>query len=122
MIKGQSITVQIIECRWCKKKVAPDFETGIYPKKCPGRSCRRQTWNKSDKEITKSVKKRISALFENHKDGNVGRKKSLTQTKKEFLTSMGNKSKTFVCVQCELMFGDENALKRHQERRNHVVD
>lgn len=118
--KEMSLTIQVLSCRWCGHKVIPKLDTGLYPKKCPNNSCRRQTWNKSDQEIKASAAKRIEALFQNHKDGKVGRKRSYKPSEIKFLNNIKNiKPKQFVCLTCELLFGDLPALQRHQERRGH---
>ena len=112
MQKNKMIVIQILECRWCNKKVVPDLNTGKYPFKCSNRSCRRQTWNKTDKEIKQNKLKSITALLDNHHKGKVNRKE------KYIAKLLAAKQKHAVCTICDLIFFDEMTLQKHQARRH----
>ena|SRR3990167_4614335 len=112
--------VKIINCRWCDKKVIPDLETGKYPKHCPNKNCRRQTWNKSNEEIKDNQNKKIQALFKNHKDGIVRSKKKYAQSSLNFLNLEKKKQpKQVMCMKCELFFENDSLLNKHKIRRGH---
>jgi hypothetical protein len=115
------ITFSIIPCRWCGTKNIPDLETGEFKKKCKNNSCRRQTWNLSDAEIKANKTISMKALLNNHKDGKVKlKKRPMKNINEDFVVKLKAREKTVVCKQCELLFGNEAGLKRHQERRGHV--
>ena len=114
-----SHTVQILVCRWCEKKVIPNLDTGLYPIRCPDKSCRRITWNKTNEEIYKNMVKSVEALLNHHKDGRVRKKKSYKiQAVKKVNDIIKIPPKQVICTVCELFFADEHALKRHKLRRD----
>lgn len=117
-----SITLTVVPCRWCGKNVVPKIIDGSprYPKKCPSKSCRRSTWNKSDQQIKEGKLKSIQALLDYHKDGHVHVRRSYKSVSLEFLNrSKRQPRKQVVCRTCELLFQDEKGLERHKKRRNH---
>ena len=116
--------IDVRQCRWCKSHVFPKIidDNIIFPDKCPNRSCRRSTWNKTDAQIMDAQLRSINALLVNHKDGDVERKRSYRINIKASLSrKKKQRRKKVACLKCELFFETDNLLHRHNLRR-HLKD
>jgi RNase P subunit RPR2 len=74
----------------------------------------------SDSEIKANRTISTKALLNNHKDGNVKRRKTMKEINEKFLDKLEKIDKRVVCTKCEMMFSTDAGLERHIARRGHV--
>jgi len=96
---------KIPACRYCGTKANSDtiLKHQGLPDKCPNGKCRRLTSYLTDSEIKFNEIKRLEGRWKNH-------------VKKEAKVI----PKSYLCLECELIYETESLLQRHCERRRHM--